>query len=123
MRVRGNAADPIYQGFICVKGQQLLEARDHPERLLSSMKREADGAHRPIASQVAFDEIAEKLQAIREKYGSRAIATYAGTFSVANPATGAMATAWMKALRSRMAFNSNTIDQPGKAVAQALHGM
>ena len=29
----------------------------------------------------------------------------------------------MKALGSRMAFNSNTIDQPGKALAQALHGM
>jgi hypothetical protein len=26
-----------------------------------------------------------------------------------------MATAWMKALGSRMAFNSNTIDQPGKS--------
>jgi len=122
-RVRGNADDPVYQGFICVKGQQLLEAREHADRLLTSMKRGEDGAHHAIASQAAFDEIAERLAAIRDEHGARAIATYAGTFSVANPATGAMATSWMKALRSRMAFNSNTIDQPGKAVAQALHGM
>jgi anaerobic selenocysteine-containing dehydrogenase len=122
VRVRGDADDPVYQGFICIKGQQLLEARDHPDRLLHSMKRDADGAHRPIASQSAFDEIAERIAEIRERYGARAIATYAGTFSVANPATGAVATAWMKGLRSRMMFNSNTIDQPGKAVAQALHG-
>lgn len=122
-RVRGNPDDPVYRGFICVKGQQLLEAREHPQRLLTSMKRDENGVHRAIASHAAFDEIADRLMRIRDAHGARAIATYAGTFSVANPATGAMATAWMKALRSRMAFNSNTIDQPGKAVAQGLHGM
>jgi len=122
VRVRGDQEDPVYRGFLCIKGQQLLEARAHPDRLLHSMKRGTDGAHRPISSERAFDEIAERVGEIRDRYGPRAVATYAGTFSVANPATGAMATSWMKALRSRMMFNSNTIDQPGKAVAQALHG-
>jgi anaerobic selenocysteine-containing dehydrogenase len=122
VRVRGDEDNPVYQGFICIKGQQILEARAHPERLLQSMKRGDDGAHRPIASGQAFDEIADRLGEIRDKYGPRSIATYAGTFSVANPATAAISTAWLKALRSRMAFSSNTIDQPGKAVAQALHG-
>jgi anaerobic selenocysteine-containing dehydrogenase len=122
VRVRGDEDNPVYQGFICIKGQQLLEARAHPDRLLHSMKRGDDGAHHAIASQQAFDEIADKLGEIKEKYGARSIATYAGTYSVANPATAAISTAWLKALRSRMAFSSNTIDQPGKAVAQALHG-
>ncbi len=122
VRVRGDESNPVYQGFICIKGQQLLEARNHPERLLRSMKRGDDGMHRPIASEKAFAEIADRLGEIRDKYGPRSIATYAGTYSVANPATAAISTAWLKALRSRMAFSSNTIDQPGKAVAQALHG-
>ena len=120
--VRGDRANPIYQGYFCVKGQQLLEARRHPERLLHSQKRAADGTFEPIASARAFDEIAEHLARIRETHGPRAIALYSGTFSTANPANGSLATAWMKALGSRMAFNSNTIDQPGKALAQALHG-
>jgi anaerobic selenocysteine-containing dehydrogenase len=121
--VRGDKSNPIYQGYFCVKGQQLIEAQRHPERLLHSQKRSADGRYAPIASARAFDEIAQKLAQIRERHGPRAIALYSGTFSTANPASGAVATAWMKALGSRMAFNSNTIDQPGKALAQALHGM
>ncbi|MGH7338478.1 MAG: molybdopterin-containing oxidoreductase family protein, partial [Myxococcota bacterium] len=121
--VRGDKSNPIYQGYFCVKGQQLIEAQRHPERLLHSQKRGPDGAFAPIASARAFDEIAQKLGQIRERHGPRAIALYSGTFSTANPANGAVATAWMKALGSRMAFNSNTIDQPGKALAQALHGM
>jgi anaerobic selenocysteine-containing dehydrogenase len=121
--VRGDKSNPIYQGYFCVKGQQLIEAQRHPGRLLHSQKRAEDGSFAPIASARAFDEIAQKLAQIREQHGPRAIALYSGTFSTANPASGAVVTAWMKALGSRMAFNSNTIDQPGKAIAQALHGM
>ena len=121
--VRGDKSNPVYRGYFCVKGQQLVEAWRHPERLLHSQKRGPDGRHAPIASATACDEIAQKLAEIRERHGPRAIALYSGTFSTANPASGAVVTAWMKALGSRMAFNSNTIDQPGKALAQALHGM
>jgi anaerobic selenocysteine-containing dehydrogenase len=121
--VRGDRSNPVYQGYFCVKGQQLLEAWRHPGRLLHSQKREADGRYAAIASAQACDEIAQKLAEIRERHGPRAIALYSGTFSTVNPASGAVVTAWMKALGSRMAFNSNTIDQPGKALAQALHGM
>jgi anaerobic selenocysteine-containing dehydrogenase len=121
--VRGDKSNPVYQGYFCVKGQQLIAAQRHPERLLHSLARGADGTFAPIASARAFDAIAQKLTQIRDRHGPRAIALYSGTYSTANPANGAVATAWMKALGSRMAFNSNTIDQPGKALAQALHGM
>ncbi|MEZ4217247.1 MAG: molybdopterin-dependent oxidoreductase [Myxococcota bacterium] len=121
--VRGDKENPVYQGFFCVKGQQLLHARSHPGRLLRSQKRRADGSFEAISSRQAFDEIAERLGELRAKYGPRSIATYSGTFSTANPASGTLLTAWMKAIGSRMAFNSNTIDQPGKALGQALHGM
>jgi anaerobic selenocysteine-containing dehydrogenase len=121
--VRGDKSNPVYQGYFCVKGQQLIAAQRHPERLLHSLARGADGTLAPIASALAFDAIAQRLTQIRDRYGPRAIALYSGTYSTANPANGAVATAWMKALGSRMAFNSNTIDQPGKALAQALHGM
>src|SRR4029453_1096968 len=120
--VRGDKANPIYQGYFCVKGQQLIAAQRHPERLLHSQKRAADGSFAAIASARAFDASAQELAQTRDRYGPRAVALYSGTFSTANPANGTVATAWMKALGSRMAFNSNTIDQPGKALAQALHG-
>ena len=72
--VRGDKSNPIYRGYFCVKGQQLIEAQRHPERLLHSQKRRADGAFAPIASARAFDEIAQELAQIRERHGPRAIA-------------------------------------------------
>jgi anaerobic selenocysteine-containing dehydrogenase len=81
-----------------------------------------DGTHRPIPVEQAIDEVADRVQSILERFGPRAVAGYAGTYSVANPATNAVYPAWLKAMGSRMGFTSNTIDQPGKAVAQALHG-
>src|SRR4029453_14093523 len=46
-----------------------------------------------------------------------------GTAGGRNPAARPVLTAFMDAIGSPMRFDSNTIDQPGKAVAQALHGM
>jgi anaerobic selenocysteine-containing dehydrogenase len=53
--VRGDRSNPVYQGYFCVKGQQLVEAWRHPERLLSSQKRGPDGRHAPIAAAAACD--------------------------------------------------------------------
>ncbi len=120
--VRGDRENPLYRGFCCVKGQQLAAQWSHPERLLHTMKRRADGSHEPIAVEQALDEIAAKLGALLEEHGSRSVAMYSGTYSNGSPVTNPMSFAWLKAIRSRMAFSANTIDQPGKAVAQALHG-
>jgi anaerobic selenocysteine-containing dehydrogenase len=122
VRVVGDKTNPMYHGFTCVKGRQLPQQDAHPERLLSSMKRLPDGSYRPIPSQQAFDEIAEKVRAIVERHGPRAVASYTGTYSGLHAANYPMLMAWMDALGSPMRFTSNTIDQPGKAVALALHG-
>lgn len=121
--MRGDRSNPLYQGFTCEKGRQLPEQHYHPERLLTSMARQADGTHAPIASELATAEIAERLRAILDRHGPRAIATYTGTCASRNPAAKPLLTAFMNAIGSPMRFDSNTIDQPGKAVAQALHGM
>ena len=62
--VRGDASDPIYGGYTCIKGRQLPLEHNHEERLRSSMKRMPDGTYEPISSEQALDEIAEKLKAI-----------------------------------------------------------
>ena len=59
---------------------------------------------------------------IIDEHGPRSVACYKGTCASRNPATGALLTAWMDAIGSPMRFDSNTIDQPGKAVALGLHG-
>lgn len=122
LRVRGDRDNPAYRGFCCVKGQQLPDQWAHPDRLLQTQKRMTDGSHRPVPYAEAVDDIAERLSEILVTRGPRAVAMYSGTYSIANPATMPVAISFMEAIGSTMHFTSNSIDQPGKAVAQALHG-
>ncbi len=122
VRVRGDRENPAYRGFCCIKGRQLPDQWGHPDRLLQTHKRMPDGSHRPVPYQEAVDDIAERLSDLLVTHGPRSIAMYSGTYSIANPATMPFAAAFMESLGSSMLFTSNTIDQPGKAVAQALHG-
>ncbi len=122
IRVRGDRDNPAYRGFCCIKGQQLPDQWSHPDRLLHTQKRMPDGRHQAIAYEAAVDDIAERLSDLLVTHGPRSIAMYSGTYSIANPATMPVALAFMEAIGSSMHFTSNSIDQPGKAVAQALHG-
>ncbi len=123
VRVKGDRTNPLYQGFTCLKGRNMPEVWASPRRLLHSQKRGPDGRHHPIPAEQAMDEIAERLRILLERHGPRAIATYSGTMATnAGAANGAVTTAFLKAIGSRMGFNSNTIDQPGKMVAAALAG-
>lgn len=126
MRVVGDKQNPIYHGYTCPKGRALPEQHAHPERLLQSMKRsgdEPDGRFEPIDSERAIDEIAERLSEIIERHGPRSVAVYTGTFSFPYPAAAPMAMAFFDAIGSPMRFTSATIDQPGKLIAPALHGV
>ncbi len=123
LSVRGDPDAPLYGGFCCVKGQNMAAVQQSPRRLLHSQKRQPDGSFVPIPVEQAMDEIAEKLKALLAEHGPRSIATYSGTMATnAGAANGAVTSAFLKAIRSRMGFNSNTIDQPGKMVAAALFG-
>jgi len=121
--VKGDPDNPLYRGFCCVKGRSMPQQWSSPTRLLHSQKRRPDGSHEPIPVEQAMDEIALCLRGILEARGPRAVATYSGTMATnAGAANGAVTSAFLKAIGSRMGFNSNTIDQPGKMVAAALFG-
>ena len=123
LSVKGDPDNPLYQGFCCVKGQNMAEVWASPKRLLHSQKKQADGSYAPIPVERAMDEIAERIRTSLEEHGTRSVATYSGTMATnAGAANGAVTSAFLKAIGSRMGFNSNTIDQPGKMVAAALMG-
>lgn len=122
VRVTGNRQSPVYHGFCCTRGQALPELMAEPGRLLHSVKKGADGVHRPIASQTAIQEVAERLRQIRDEHGPRSIALYFGTYSANYPASTPLAVGLMLALGTQMIFASMTIDQPGKDVAAAMVG-
>jgi anaerobic selenocysteine-containing dehydrogenase len=122
LRVRGDRANPVYRGFTCEKGRQLPDQHTHPERLLHTMRRGAGGVYEPVTVDDAVADVAARLRAIVDAYGPRAVAVYTGTCASRNPAAKPAFMALMDAIGSPMRFDSNTIDQPGKAVAAALHG-
>ena len=122
VRVEGDRENPAYFGFTCAKGRSLPEQHAHPDRLLHSQKREPDGSFRSIPAEAAMDEIAERIGAIVAEHGPRSVAFYPGTYSGPHPASIPAGVGWMLGLGSRMVFTSAAIDQPGKHVANAIHG-
>jgi len=121
--LRPDVDNEIFGGYTCLKGRQMLEQHQLPERILSSLKKNDDGSRSEISSNQALDEIADKLTAIKEQYGPRAIASYNGTVSFQNSATHPVAKAWHTALESPSYYTSITIDQPAKVgIGQARMG-
>ena len=55
VEVRGDATDPVYGGYTCIKGRQLPELMRHPARLLRPLRRAAGGG---------FEEVGRELGVI-----------------------------------------------------------
>ena len=65
------------------KGQAAIEHLYHPDRLKYPLKKEGSDWIR-ISWEQAFSEIAEKLNALKEKYGPSVIAFFCGSIGVEN---------------------------------------
>jgi anaerobic selenocysteine-containing dehydrogenase len=75
-----------------------------------------------ISSEQAMDEIADRIGRLVREHGPRSVALYIGTYAGPHAATIPTAIGWLLALGSKMVFSSQSIDQPGKHIANALHG-
>lgn len=122
VKVHGDKDNPIYHGYSCIKGREIAAYHDLPARLLHPLKRGGDG-FTEISSATALDEIAGRLEAIRAEHGPRSIALYCGTAANNKPPSIIFGKALLEAIGSPMYFNSQSIDQPGKFIAGALHGV
>jgi anaerobic selenocysteine-containing dehydrogenase len=121
--VRGDSGDPIFGGYTCVKGRQLVEAHYSPERLTSCQIRNADGSFQPISTEAALDFVGSKLRAIIDDHGPHAVAVYGGTYAFQNSAGVATATAFAQGIGSRNMYTSVTLDQPAKVYTTMRYGM
>jgi len=119
--VRGDRSHPISQGYLCVKGKELIAQHDHPERLRGALKRTSDGAFEAIASEGAMDEVARKLESLIARHGPSSIAVYSGTHGLFSSGKLAIL-AWIQGIGSHWYFTPNTIDQPSQQTGWARHG-
>ena len=85
VRIAGDPAHPVTQGFLCAKVNRYLERTYHPDRLTTPLRRvgaKGRGQFAPIGWDEALDEIAARLGAIAASPdGPEAILpySYAGT--------------------------------------------
>ncbi len=78
IKVSGNKRHDENRGMVCPKGRAAPEWVYHPDRLTGCLKRTATGRFEPLSYDQALDEIAEKIQKIKEDYGARAMSVWTG---------------------------------------------
>ncbi len=83
IKVKGNKEHPVSQGYICARGATAVDFHYHPRRLNYPLKRagkRGEGKWSQISWDDALDEVAKKLQQIKDKHGSEALAHSRGTY-------------------------------------------
>jgi anaerobic selenocysteine-containing dehydrogenase len=121
LAVRGDRDHVVSQGYLCVKGRELLAQHTHPDRVRGARKRMPDGTFRDVPSERAMDEVAARLGELIAREGPRAVAVYSGTHGLFSSAK-LLVIAWIRGIGSHWYFTPNTIDQPSQQTAWARHG-
>jgi anaerobic selenocysteine-containing dehydrogenase len=117
--VRGDKDDPFSGGYICPKAYGLKGLYEDPDRLRVPVRRTAEGWEE-ISWQEAYDEVATRLLAIREKHGNEAIGMYTGNPVVHDLGALLYRPVLQQALATRSLFNSSAIDTLPKIVQTGL---
>lgn len=122
--VRGDPDNPVYHGYTCEKGRNAARSYTDPGRILHSLKRRPDGEYTAVPIEQAINEVGDQLSAIIDRHGPRSVALFFGTnFTLDSPLSLTMSRAFMTAIGSPMTFSPETLDQPGKTIAKAMHGI
>ncbi len=121
LEVRGDPEDPVFGGYSCIKGRQLPESHNSPDRLHSSLIKR-NGAFEDIAMDDALRHVADKLRAIVDQHGPHGVALFFGSGGFQNSAGMASALALCQAIGTRNYYTSVTLDQPAKVFTTARYG-
>ncbi len=113
-----------YGAYMCIKGQSAVDFHNGAEnRLLNSLKRNADGTFSEIDAERALDEIADKLSALIAEHGPRSVAVYHGTGAYRSVLGAQLEKSFLSAIGSPNLFSTMTIDQSAKWVTSGRMGI
>ena len=82
VNVKGDKDHPISRGMLCSRGHFLIDQVYHPDRINYPLKRKGgrgSGQWQQVSWDQALDEVAEKLDACRSKYGAETLSFTHGT--------------------------------------------
>ncbi len=107
--VRGDADDPLSQGYLCPKAVGLIDIHHDPDRVTRPMRREGD-RWIPVDWDEAIDEIGSKMARIQRDHGKDAMGFYYGNPTAHAYATVLYGVLFRTQLGSKNAFSSNSVD-------------
>ncbi len=119
--VRGDPDNTLFGGYTCVKGRQMPDMHNLPERIIKPLVRR-DGQFVETTTAQALSDIAAQIKAIVATHGPHAIALYCGTNAFQNSAILGTSFALAEAIGTRNWYTSVTVDQPAKVFTTARYG-
>jgi anaerobic selenocysteine-containing dehydrogenase len=117
VRIRGDKANPVSQGYLCEKSQRMDNYQNGADRIDSPMRRRADGSYERIDWATAMREIAARLKGIRDQHGGESIFYYGGG-SQGNHLGATYADSTLKALGVKYRSNALAQEKTGEAWVQ-----
>jgi len=112
LKVKGDPAHPISQGYLCQKAARLDYYQNNADRLRHPLRRRQDGTFERVSWDEAIGEIARKLVALREAHGGDAFAFYGGG-GQGNHLGGAYSTGLLAAMRSPYLYTALAQEKTG----------
>ena len=118
--VRPDPRHPVTTGYACIKGMHVADYQNDPDRILHPEKRTGDGWQQ-LSWDTATREIGQKLRALRDAHGPRAIATYWG--NAADSTSITLANTLCHSFGSPNSFNVLSLEYTDRgAVAERMFG-
>ena len=103
--IRGDESSPISHGYVCNKAFRVANYVEHGERTQHPLRRRTDGTFERVSWDDAIREIGERLSAIREAHGPRAI-SLVGIGGQANHMDAPYGLGFLRGTGSRRWFNA-----------------
>jgi len=108
--IKGDAEDPLSQGYICPKATALQDLHEDPERLRKPVRKTADG-WQEMEWDEAFDLVADRLHRVRTEHGRNSIGAYLGNPNVHNHGALIAGMPFLQALGTQNRFSATSNDQ------------
>lgn len=119
LRVRGDTDHPLSMGYTCSKGRALPEYHHDPQRIVAPLIRRGD-EYRRSSWDEALGYLAERLDALRQRFGPESIGVFQGTHAFMDAAGRAVAQQFFGTLKTPQLYSAVTLDAPSKTLVPDL---
>ena len=108
VKIKGLESHPLNKGRLCPKGAAGLDTIYSPDRLKHPMKR-VNGGFERVSWDQALDEIAERLNRIKEEFGPQVLGVFSGSIGVENLEMGGLVQRFRAAFGSPNFFSVESV--------------